>query len=26
VLTEFQEDPRRWRTLAFVVTATVFSL
>ena len=26
MLTEFQEDPRRWRTLAFVVTATVFSL
>ena len=24
--TDFQEDPRRWRVLAFVVTATVFSL
>ena len=26
MLIEFQEDLRRWRTLAFVVTATVFSL
>lgn len=26
MLTEFQEDPRRWRALAFVVMATVFSL
>ena len=26
MLTEFQEDPRRWRALAFVTVATVFSL
>ena len=26
MLTGFQEDPRRWRALAFVTVATVFSL